>query len=426
MSATGALARSEWRARRRTYVLLFVLVGGSACAYALVVAFVGGFEARVGTELSDTLGGDVRVSRGATAIASGLLVAQPDETVAALRFSDPGARAAPRLEAEGLFLHGADYTSARTDLNVTATAGILAGIDPVTDAAVVPLAPYVTEGHALGAPGDDHETLPNGEPLVPIVVGRSLLETTNLTVSNGSFSWSSVVNVTTGRIENRQIVRIHAVVVGAYETGFRMIDRIIVYAPRGEVARLLAESPDDPPANVFVVRAPHPETVAAAANADGYRALTAREFRETYIGPVFAALRTVTWGVVVVLSVITAGWIAHALAGHVAGDRRKIATLRAIGVPTADFAWLYLGAGAALGAVGGVAGAALAAVAGLSVSALSARGGPLDALGPVALSASAASLAAVVALSTGVATVAALVALVRIRRLEVREALRAP
>lgn len=362
MTVVGDLLRAEWDARRKAYVVLIALFAATSCTYALVLALVGGLEQRIGGELSDNLAGDVRVSQGSQGVADGELIDGYADQMTRLRHAAPGTRAAARLEIEGLFLHGATFTTGRSDLpGVSRSAGILVGIDPAAEAGIVDPRTYRSRGATLLDDLPAYET-PSGARLVPIVVGEQFLNTTDVKVANGTFSWDAVYNVTAGRVENNNLVTMQCIVVGSYATGFRMIDRAIVYAPRGNVARLVGEHPGDPPANVILVRSPDPGAVVRAAEEGGLTAITALDFRQTYLGPVFTTVRIVAWSIVGALTLMTAGWFAHTLSHHVTADKRKIATLRAIGIPREAFTRLYVGVGVGLGLVGAVVGLAAAAL----------------------------------------------------------------
>ncbi|HEX2022771.1 MAG TPA: FtsX-like permease family protein, partial [Candidatus Thermoplasmatota archaeon] len=376
---------------------------------------------RIGGELSDNLAGDVRVSKGAEGVADGDPIPNVTDVVAAIRAAAPGSRAAPRLEAEALFLHNASFSTGRSDAAGTRlSAGILVGVDPALEAAVVPLRRYLVEGATLDDPLPEYRT-PQGIRLVPIVAGKQFLATSNVSVARGEFTWDAVFNVTAGRLENNNLVTIQAIVVGEYETGFRMIDRAVVYAPRGEVARLLGDHPGNPPANVLLVRTSHPEAAAAEARALGLTAILASGFRESYLGPVFDTVRVVAWAIVATLTVMTAAWFAHTLGHHVRADRRKIATLRAIGLPQDVFARVYVSLGVALGLAGGAVGLAVAWALNALVEVATA---PLLNGRPFVPRLSAWEGAGLLVLSVAMAGAAALVALQRLRGEPIRDALR--
>lgn len=417
MSVVGDLARAEWRSRKRAYVALVALFAATSATYALVLALVGGLEERIGGELSDNLAADVRVSLGSQGVADGEIIPGAADVETYLRHRVPGARVAHRLEVEALFVHGAGFATGREDDDdVARSAGIVIGVDAARERGVLDTSTYMRRGVALAdAPA---MRLPDGTPLVPMVVGEQFLKTTNTTVATDGFTWTAVFNVSAGRLENNQLVKVTGIVVGSYETGFRMIDRAIVYMPRGEVARLVGEHPDAPPANVLLVRTTEPERAVEAAFERSLTGLTARGFRETYLGPVFDTVRFVAWTVVAILSLMTAAWFAHTLGHHVNADRRKIATLRAIGLPRAVFDRLYLGLGAALGIAGGLAGLAAAALVGLALRGATALVGR-----PFAPRADPLEAAALLVLSLAASLAGAYIALGRVRRSNIREAL---
>lgn len=424
MSVARELGRAEWRARRRAYLVLLVLFAATSGTYAVVLSLVGGLEDNIGGELSDNLAADIRVSNGAQGVADGEDIAGWRDVSTRLAAAAPDARVAPRLELEALFAHGGGFATGRSEEpNVARSAGILVGIDGPADAEVADIGRYLTRGVRIDeAPA--YET-PRGERLVPIIVGERFLETTNATVADGAFSWRAVFNFTAGRLENGQLVVERGIVVGAYSTGFRMIDRAVVYAPRGDVARLVGGHPGDPPANVLLVATHHPETVARAAAEAGFTTMDAAEFRETYLGPVFDTVRAVAWAVVAMLTLMTAGWFAHTLGHHVRADRRKIATLRAIGIPTEAFTRMYVGLGAALGLAGGIVGVGAALALGFLVFVVTSAL-PLVGARPFVPQASAVELLGLVLLAAATAAAAARVALRRLGSEGIRDALRAP
>ncbi|HWG91771.1 MAG TPA: FtsX-like permease family protein, partial [Candidatus Thermoplasmatota archaeon] len=362
MTVVGDLARAEWRARKRTYVVLLTLLAATSATYFLVLALVGGLEDRIGNELSNTLAGDVRLTEGRSGLGDGTILPDARDRIAGLAYAAPGSRFSPRLETEALFLHGQDFTNVFEEESATRGAGLLVGIDPQADEAVAPIRPYLVGGvDLLHAPANLRA--PTGERLVPLVVGTAFLESTNVTLApEGRFAWEAVYNITVGRFENGLPVTVKGIVVGTYATGFNTIDRFVIYAPRGDVAYLLGFHPGEPPANVILVETAHPEAVSKAAGRYNLTAKTPDVFRRDNLGPVFAAVGTFAWILVLVLSIMATGWIAHTLGHHVTSDLRKIATLRAIGIPEVTFVKMYLLLGAALGLLGGLAGVGLGAL----------------------------------------------------------------
>jgi len=420
VSLARDLLRAEWRARRSAYVAMALLLAGTSATSLLVLSSVDGLESGIGREISATLGGDVRVTKGHTGVGDGVLVENEDDIITGLSFDAPGARFSARLETEAIFLHGSDFTSAQDADNASRAAAILVGVDGARDARVVRLGDYVTQGVTPEA-APAYRT-PQGDPLVPLLVGEEFLRGGNLTVANGSFAWSSVFNVTAGHVENGQLVRFRGIVVGAYETGFRMIDRLVVYAPRGDVARLLGHFPTKPSANAILVAAPDPHAVALAARARGLEAIEAPAFRESYLGPVLVAVRATAWIIGGALTLLTAAWIARTLAHQVHADRQRIATLRAIGVPEEAFARLYRTIALALGGVGGALGVAAAWLVGALVTlAVRALGSRLPTPEPRLWEA-----LALILLSALTAMLAAQGALARVRRVPIRTALESP
>lgn len=422
MSVARDLLRAELRARRNAYVVLLVLFAATSGTYAVVLSLVGGLEDHIGGELSDNLAADLRVTLGAQGVADGDLITNEVDAATAIRAASPGARVAPRLEVEGLLAHAGGFTTGRFESpNTSRSAAVLVGIDVGVDASVSNVAPYLTRGVLL-ADAPTYET-PTGERLVPVLVGERFLETSNATIAEGTFTWRAVFNLTAGRLENNQLVQDRVIAVGAYETGFRMIDRAVVYAPRGDVARLIGQHPGAPPANVLLVDAPDPTAAADAARRLGFDVMGAQEFRRTYLGPVFDTVRVVAWAIVAALTLMTAGWFAHTLSHHVRADRQKIATLRAIGIPTEAFTTLYVGLGAWLGLAGGLLGIALALAVGAALRLASAT---VDALGPRTFAPALAPVEALglMALAVLAAALAALAAVRRARNVSIRDALR--
>lgn len=362
MTLSRDLLRAEWAARRRGYASLFLLFAATSACFLLTLGFLSGLETRIGGELSENLAGDVRVTREASALADGQPLPAERDMEALIRRADPDARVAHRLEAEGLFLRGAGFTTNRPDApGVSRSAGILVGVDAASEGGAFGPDRFLEAGVALkDAPFDLVD--PTGARLVPIVVGDAFLRTTEASVAGPEFSWDSVINVTAGKTENGRLVGVRCVIVGTYETGFQMIDRIVVYMPRGEVARLLGEHPEDPPSNAALVRTSDPEGVAAVVASAGLDAMGANGFRESYFGPVFRVVRVVAWAILLALTVTMAAWFAHTLSHHVREDRRKISTLRAIGIPSRTLRGTYAVVAGGLSVGGALVGALLALV----------------------------------------------------------------
>jgi ABC-type lipoprotein release transport system permease subunit len=417
VSLATELAEAEWSARRSRYAALATLLAATAGASFLVLAVVNGLEESIGEEISGTLGGDLRIARGRSGLGDGNEITDLRDAMDGLRFVDPRATFAPRLETQGIFLHGADFTRS-TDAEARAAA-VLVGIDPAADARVTDLASIITRGEGPVALEREWRS-PEGERLIPVIVGASFLENGNVTVYDGTFNWSSVYNISAGHVENGRLVRERAIVVGVYETGFKMIDRLIVYAPRGEVSRLLGGFATNPSANVILAASPDPAALADHAEELGYVTLGAGEFRESYLGPIFVSVRLAAWSIVALLVLMTAGWMGYTLAHHVHEDRRKIATLRAVGIPDKVIARTYLMLAGALtlaSTIFGFGGAMLLALVGV----LAARFTDLIIPRPAILDGLALLVFSVVA-----ALVAVRWAVARAARISIREALQAP
>ncbi|HUR67704.1 MAG TPA: FtsX-like permease family protein [Candidatus Thermoplasmatota archaeon] len=419
MTLARELAEAEWRARRGRYVALGCLLAATAAASFLVLSVVNGLEEGIGVEISKTLGGDVRIARNETGLGDGAMIRDLRDAMRRMEYADPSATFAPRLETQGLFLKDVDFSTQRNAEPGDRAAAVLLGIDAAQDARVVELDDLVVRGEGRAAFLRDYRA-PDGERLVPILVGESFLQTGNASVYNGTFSWSNVYNFSAGRIENNQMLRSKGIVVGAYATGFRMVDRLVVYAPRADIARLLGENPSDPPANVLLASTPRPEALAREARTAGYEASVAPEFRETYLGPVFVNVRVAAWAIVGLLALMTAGWMGYTLAHHVHEDRRKIATLRALGIPDREIANTYMLLGGALAGAAAVAGVVAATLLGLVAFALA----PFTGLLAPSPSVVEAALLVVLSLVAGLVTVSWAVR--RAARVNIREALQAP
>ena len=417
MSLEADLAVAEWRARRNAYLVLALLLAATSGASFLVLSVVNGLEESVGDELSQTLGADVRVAAGKTGLGDGALLASLPDTLDGLRAADPRARFAPRLETQAIFIQDGDFTS--SDDPSSRAAAVLLGIDPEADAQVMDLDALLVQGRGREALAGTYRT-PQGERLVPILVGEAFLETGNATVAGAEFSWDAVYNFSAGQVENGGLVTAKGLVVGVYATGFRMVDRLVVYAPREDVARLLGHHPGNPPANVVLVKTADADAVSRGAADMGLTAISAPEFRESYLGPVFLGVRATAWTVAVLLALMTAGWVGYTLAHHVHADRHKIATLRAVGIPDRAIGRTYLLLAALLGGAGALAGILASSLLSAGVAAL-ARGTGLPAPSPSLLE------AVVLALLSGLAALAtAQWALRRAVRVSIRDALQAP
>lgn len=417
MSLERELAEAEWSARRQRYVALAALLAATAGASFLVLAVVNGLESDIGEEISVTMGGDLRLTRGRTGLGDGASIEDLRDALAGLAFVDPRASYAPRLETQAILLHGSDFTTAGDA--PTRSAAVLLGIDADADARVTDVSDLLVMGEGMEALAREWRA-PDGERLVPIIVGKSFLENGNVTVWNGTFSWSSVYNLSVGHVENGRLVRSRALVVGAYETGFRMVDHLVIYAPRGEVARLLGGFSTDPHANVIIARTSDAKALAERAVEMGYLAMPAVEFRESYLGPVFVSVRLAAWSIVALLVLMTAGWMGYTLAHHVHEDRRKIATLRAVGIPDRVIARTYLALAGVLSVVAALVGFFAALVLSLAAS-LAARHTRVVAPVPSALDA-----LALLVLGVAAALLAVRWAVGRAARVSIREALQAP
>jgi ABC-type lipoprotein release transport system permease subunit len=417
MSLETDLAGAEWRARRNAYLVLAALLAATSGASFLVLSVVNGLEEGIGNELSETLGGDVRVARGKTGLGDGDLILGVSDALAGLHAAEPRAALAPRLETQAIFIQDGDFTQSEDPSS--RAAAVLVGIDPVADAGVTGLDALVTAGEGRAALLRDYRA-PTGERLVPILVGEAFLETGDATVAGATFSWDSVYNFSAGQVENGGLVTARGIVVGTYATGFRMVDRLVVYAPRGEVARLLGHHPSDPPANVVLVKTADPGALTRGAARLDLATLAAPAFRESYLGPVFLGVRATAWTVAALLALMTAGWVGYTLAHHVQADRAKIATLRAVGIPDRAIGRTYLLVAAALGGAGALAGILAGGLLSLAVG-LATRGTGLPMPSPSLLE------GVLLALLSGLAALGTCrLALRRAVRVSIRDALQAP
>lgn len=368
MSLAGELAQAEWAARKRRYIALVVLLSATAAASFLVLSVVNGLEDDIGGEIAQTLGGDIRIARGKSGLGDGDTIRDLRDALAALRYVDPDARFAPRLETQAIFLHGADFTT--NEAPESRGAAVLVGIDPAVEAGVSDFDSLIAQGQGSESFARAWTT-PDGGRLVPLIVGAAMLESQNVTIATDEFAWSSVVNMSAGYVENGRLVHERGIVVGAYETGFRMVDRLVVYAPRGDVARLMGEFPTEPPATVILAKTSRPAQLAEGAVGAGFVVAPSEEFRASYLGPVFASVRVAAWSIVGLLALMTAGWMGYTLAHHVHEDRRKIAMLRAVGISDAIIGRMYLAVGAAVATTGALVGVGVAALVALLGAVLS-------------------------------------------------------
>lgn len=352
--AARLLVASEIKRRRRVFLLLALVFGGSTTSLLVLLGSVAGVEAAIGTEIEATLASDWRLADGRSGeLAEGAFRNRTGALADRLETALPGAEAAARIEVQGLFLH----TSRYEDFD----AGLIVGLDPARDGDAADLPSRIVDGHTI----ETQNLWFDGKPYPQLVVGDQMLDALGMRVwKNGTLSPENVLQVSAGRYTNeganvRPVVK-EGVVVGVFRTGFGPIDRYTVFLHIATARELLRVHLDDDPANVLLLRAPPGLDVAAAARAEGLNATTSDAFRGRYLAAVFDPLRTFTSLVSAVVLVLAGGWGAHTAAAAILGDAKRIAVLRALGLPTR----LVLGPVAALvvaaGAAGAAAGAALA------------------------------------------------------------------
>lgn len=324
--AWSLLIASELRRRRDTYALLVGVFLLATTALGLIVGSVNGVLAGVGVEIRDTLSSDARLVRGdATNLGGGRFVDNADAQASELRALS-GAAVAPRIEVQGVLLHeGAAYEEFDS--------GLLIGVDPARDALVADVPSRLVAGRWI----DAESVWIGGAPYAQLVVGADMLRAHGMTVFDGSLRASDLLNVTAGRFDAdsgalRPVTKT-GIVVGVFETGFNPIDRRTVYLHIGAARELLRAQFEPAAANVLLAKGGDPQALAQAARADGFETASHERFREHYLGAVLAPLRAFTALVTLVVLALAGGWVAHVVAGAVLGDRRRIAVLRALGVP---------------------------------------------------------------------------------------------
>lgn len=355
--ALALLLRSEAERRRRTYALLFAVFLAATTGLSLLLGAVAGVEDAVGRGLRDTVTSDHRLAQHRPErLGEGPVFLRASAVAARIAADVPGARAVPRLEFDAVFLHTERYEDFAT--------GLAVGVDPVRDADVARVAPLIVAGRWL----DAQNVWIGGTPYPQLVVGEDMLRGMNLTVFDGELRASNLLNVTAGRFQSegqvsRPVVR-EGVVVGAFRTGFLPLDRGIVYMHQETARELLRVHLEADAANVVLVAAPPDaaDALARAAQREGLDHASAREFREEYLNAVFVPLRAFARLVTLVVLALAGGWATHVVVSAVLGDRRRLAVLRALGLPTT----LLVGPVALALLVAAAAGAAL----GLTLGAL--------------------------------------------------------
>lgn len=415
--ATALLLRSELGRRRRVYALLFGVFLAATTGLSVLLGAVDGIEDSIGRGIHDTVSADHRLTLvKPERLAEGPVFENATATGARIASAVPGSTVAPRIEFDAIFLH--------TDRYEDFEAGLVVGVDPTRDEAVVDVGRFLTRGRLL----DGQNVWVGGKPYPQIVIGEVMLKSMNMSVYNGTLSPANVVNVTAGRLVAnssgavRPVVR-EAVVVGVYESGILPLDRSVVFVHIETARELLRVNLMRDAATLLVVDAPGGADVRAAAEANGFRSASAEEFREEYLKAIFSPVRAFARLTTLVVLAISAGWVTHVVVSAIAGDRLRLAVLRALGLPPSLLVSpiaVALGiaalAGVALGLALGTLIAWLMSVAGFRAPGLGAIDfvailSPLEAL---LLGLAVLSAASVAALGAGVA----------MRRIPVTEALR--
>lgn len=355
--AAGILLRSELARRTRVYLLLVGVFAFSTASLVVLLGAANGMLGSVGIELEDTLSAHWRVADGdAKELAGGRFFLAAGAAAERIERATPGAVAVPRIEIEGVFLQ----TSRFEDFD----SGLIVGVDPALDREVAAFEPRITEGRFL----DGENVWIEGKPYPQLVLGRDMLEALGMEVFNGTLNPKHVLNVTAGRFSTesgspRPVVR-EGVVVGTFELGFSPVDRRTLVLHVAVARELLRMQLDDEPANVILVRAPPEADVAGAARAEGFNVTSSRDFRDDYLEAVLGPMRIFTVVIVVLVLGLAGGWVANVAASAILSDRRRIAVLRALGLPPRLVVGPVSLAILAAGLVGALAGLALGALAG--------------------------------------------------------------
>lgn len=327
-SAFALLLASEARRRSGTYAFLVVVFLLATASLGVILGSVHGVMDGVGGELRETLTSDHRLVLGDPANLGGGRLFEGADGVAARLASASGARIAPRLEVQGVLLHADTFEEFDS--------GLLVGIDPRLDARVSAAPERVTAGRWIDAP----RLWSDGTPYTQLVVGEDMLRALGMTVHREGepVLASSLLNVTAGRFaaeggDVRPVVRT-GVVVGTFATGFNPVDRRTVYLHIDATRELLRAQFDHESANLLLAAGGDAHALSRAAEDEGFSVASARDFRDHYLSAVIAPLRAFTALVTLVVLLLCAGWVAHVVAAAVLSDRRRIAVLRALGVPS--------------------------------------------------------------------------------------------
>lgn len=411
--AFTVLVASEWRRRRPTYALLCGVFVAATAAIALILGGVQGVLAGVGVEIQETLTSEHRIVLGDPMNLGGARVFAGGDGAAERLREASGATVVPRIEVQGVLLHAARYEEFDS--------GILVGIDPQRDALVARVPDRVDAGRWI----DAENAWIEGEPYPQLVVGDDMLAALEMRVwTGGPVEPAHLLNVTAGRFsteagEARPVVRT-GIVVGTFHTGFNPIDRRTVYLHIDAARALLRAQFDDSAANVLLATGGDADALATAARSESFDVASASQFREHYLSAVLVPVRAFATLVTLVVLGVSGGWVAHVVAQAVLSERRRVAVLRALGLPTrllvAPPAALLVGGAL----VGVVAGLLLAALASSVIRLADARIAGLGAA--ISLPPATVGLIALAILAT--ATLAAGAALAAIQRVSPLEALR--
>jgi ABC-type lipoprotein release transport system permease subunit len=259
-------------------------------------------------------------------------------------------------------------------------------------------------------------------------VGEKLLERLNMTIYDGTtLAPASLLNVTAGRFsgergEIRPVVR-QGIVVGAFRTGFEPVDRRLVYVHLETARELLRMQLDPDPATVLLVDGAADAALRGAAGEVGLRVSSASDFREEYLHAVLVPIRAFKDLVTVVLFAVAAGWVTHVVVDTILTDRRRLAVLRALGVPASLLVSPVAAALLAVASAGTLAGLALAWAVARALGTAGVRAPGFEHLDFVATLPPLAALGVALG-ALAVALVAAGGAALALRRIGVTEALR--
>lgn len=321
------LARGQFRARSRRYLLLAMVFAIGLFGFFGLVSVVEGTREAITAPLAATVSGDLRVTRGTADLGAGKGWDDPNAVVQELR--QAGGTVSVRLESTFITVRGESFADN--------SAGLLVGIDPQDPDEAGRIERYMEWGERLS--GREVFAPDTGRAYTPILIGKPTVGRLNLTLpEDGSPVFDDPLTLTSGHLQSGPgslPITLRVVVVGVFDTGLEPLDKFTAFVPIEAARLLLGHNEKDPVVNTFVITGGDIDRAATLAHRldPETETRTSEAFAFDYIGGVLVLAYAAGALTLAVFLAVLLVWLVHETGVLVRADGPIVSSLRAIGVP---------------------------------------------------------------------------------------------